>query len=66
MTPQEFVIPLKPLEGIRCPQCNGFGHLNDGYCSISDTEARFRPGTPCSACKGRGRLKEIVLVPFDD
>lgn len=59
----EVVIKISPmkLEGFPCPACHGLGNLNDGSCSISATEFRYRPATKCCVCRGKGRVRVLLL-----
>jgi len=62
----EIVIPLSKPEGVRCPTCGGHGTVGYGMCAISETEVRMRPAPKCHSCNGRGRVKEIIIVAFDE
>ena len=60
----EIVIKFdqQPKLGWPCPRCFGWGHLDDGWMSVSQTEMRYRPCTPCPVCEGSGRVL-VTPVP---
>src|SRR6185437_3519777 len=50
--------------GVPCPYCHGLGHHLDGR-SVwhGDGTSEHTPPTPCSFCRGMGRVK---VMPLDD
>lgn len=52
-----------PKPGWPCPQCHGLGHACDGGISITQTETKIWPATPCYLCKGKGRVR---VLPLED
>ena len=55
------VSPAKPAPGWSCPQCGGFGHLNDGSISGEATELVIVRSTRCGLCRGKGRVNVVPI-----
>lgn len=54
----EIVIRLnaEARPGWQCPNCGGWGHMNDGSSSLGPDEVRSTPSTKCWVCNGKGRV----------
>jgi RecJ-like exonuclease len=65
MAREEIVVKLdpRPPRGWLCPACGGLGHAADGMLSVGQYELRYRPATPCSLCRGKGR---VAVSPLPD
>lgn len=50
----EIVIPLKPLEGVPCPDCHGLGRHLDGSVSIG-RRTKSGSGQPQSAATAKAK-----------
>lgn len=57
-----------PLEGVTCPDCfmgkKNDGHLSYGLNADGSTTMKYKPGTVCSTCNGKGRVK-VTYTPID-
>lgn len=57
-------------KGELCPACGGHAYSGGSLCISQAADGTVtvdsRRGRPCHVCKGRGRVKEIIVVPFGD
>lgn len=56
MSYETFEFKIAPKPGWPCPACGGIGTHCDGALSIGPEFVRWRAATPCSICKGSGRV----------
>ncbi len=55
-------IQHKSKPGWTCPNCGGWGHMNNGSFSIGNEVSEVVPSTVCWVCKGKGRVL-VISIP---